>query len=565
MNSNLRRRCLSYLSTSSTEALIGATIPQIQRQTTEKFPDRECFKFLTPGIASTFSQFEESTNKIAAAFLAAGLKPGDRIGIWSPNHVEWIETQFAAAKAGLILVNINPSYKYKELAYVLKMCGIKGLVSDTKYGLQHYEDILQKAVSENPNLLLEFIAYRGDTFTEINGTRTFSFDNFREESDSNYVTEVEEIIHKTQMDDFVNIQFTSGTTGNPKGATLTHHNILNNALALTASNRVDVNENDSILLNVPFYHCFGCVIGSLAMMTRGARMVIPAPTFDALKGLRASAAEKTNIWYGTPTMFVDFLDHPDKSKFDLKSESGLRGVMAGAMCPAALLKGLKDEFNLRIFVAYGTTENSPVTFMSTKNDSFENQTETVGYIMPHTEAKIIDEDGATVASGQKGELCIRGPCCFPGYWNQPEKTKEVMGDDKWYKTGDLAVFTDEGYCKIVGRAKDMIIRGGENIYPAEIEALLLDHPAIADAQVVGVPSRRLGEEVAVYVRLASGKKVTPEDIKKWAMERITHFKVPKFIKIVETYPVTVTGKVRKVELRENAPKDFILDTVENIN
>jgi len=556
-----RRFAKSYVSARASDPLIGRTIPQQQRIITEKFPDREVYVFHSTKSRANFEDFEVRTNRIAAGFLAAGLKPGECIGIWSPNHEEWIETQFAAAKAGIVLVNVNPSYKSAELAYVLKMCDIRALVSDTFYNRQPYEEILAQTLIDNPQLSaqLKFVSFIGQNFKELAGVRTFSFDNFRSDQDSSHINEVENIIASLESEDPVNIQFTSGTTGSPKGATLSHHNILNNAMQSSSSERLLATEDDVILVNTPFYHCFGCVMANLFMLTRGCKLVIPAPTFNASVGLEAAEAEAATIWYGTPTMYVDLLASPRRSSF-VAPQGGIRGLMAGSNCPEQLLKDLDQHYNCKVFVAYGTTENSPITFMTTADSTFKQRTTTVGCVMPHTEAKLVDtENGKTVEMGETGEMCIRGPCVFKGYFNEPEKTAEVVDEDRWYHTGDLATMDESGYVKIVGRAKDMIIRGGENIYPAEVESFLLKHPSVADAQVVGVPSKRLGEEVAAYVRLASGAQLTVDELKEYGFEKMTHWKVPKYIKFVEEYPLTVTGKIRKVELRENAKNDFKLD------
>ena len=337
------------------------------------------------------------------------------------------------------------------------MCGISALVSDIRHGLQDYQKILRQAIETYKIKNLKFVAYIGSDFEQLGKVPTFSFDNLRAESDSWFMTEVDNITSGGECDNPVNIQFTSGTTGNPKGVTLTHHNILNNALAISGRDRINATEKDSILLNVPFYHCFGCVLGTLIMALRGTRLIIPAPTFDVNKAIATIAAEKPSILYGTPTMYVDMLDSAALSSLDL-SQMSFNGIMGGSVCPEHLLLDLKRRLKCNIFVAYGTTENSPITFMSTKNDSLENKTTTVGYIMPHTEAKVVDRSGKCLAREEKGELCIRGPCTFLGYWNQEEKTNEVLGKDGWYKTGDLAIITREGYAKIVGRERDMIIR-----------------------------------------------------------------------------------------------------------
>lgn len=530
-----------------------------QRARTETDPDHECMKFMATGYKTTFEKFENVTNNIAANFLASGLSPGDRIGIWSPNHLEWMETQFAAAKAGLILVNVNPSYTAKELQYVLKKCGIKAIVTDTKHGYQDYEGILKKCLAENLDHPLEQVIWRADNSVTLDGSvRELHFDKFRAEPDTNYQAMVEDIIAKANTDDPVNIQFTSGTTGNPKGALLSHHGILNNALQITSDERFRLGKDDNILVNVPLYHCFGCVAGSLAMITRGAKMVFPAPSFNPEKALDAVRNENTNIWYGTPTMYVDMLAHPSRANqtFDKPNY----GLMAGAMCPEQLLLDLKKELNCEVFVAYGTTENSPVTTLSTQSDSLNQKTTTVGAVMPHTECKIIDTaSGGIVERGETGEVCIRGTCVFLGYWDEPEKTAEVVDDNNWYHTGDLGIMRSDGYIQIVGRSKDMIIRGGENIYPAEIEATLVKHPKIVDAHVIGVESKRLGEEVAAYIRLEEGSGLSEEDIREYCRESLAYYKIPKFIKFVDSYPLTVTGKIQKFQLRSQSKDDFELD------
>lgn len=445
----------------------------------------------------TFQEFEVDTNKLAAGLIASGLKRGDRLGIWSHNHYEWLVTQFAAAKAGLILVNINPSYRPSELVYALEKCSVKGLISDVEWGKQNFSLVLQQALGESSLENLDFVSYRGENMPSDlkrkNGQklRCFHYDDFATGAGSADEEMMESIIGSLDSSEVVNIQFTSGTTGRPKGACLTHSNMVNNMV--TCSTRLNSKVDDRLLVNVPLYHCFGCVGGSIAMALFGSTLCFPHPTFDAVKSLEAIQNENLNVWMGTPTMYVDMLTLSEGS---IKPIENGRAVMGGALCPPELARNCRDVFQIDLLNAYGCTENSPATFYTAQSDSFEQKTTTVGagsyfsieldkmqtLVLPHTEAKLteIDDNGKEyiVDRNNIGEVKIRGYCVFAGYWGDEEKTAEVVDADGWYATGDLGTLDENGYLKIVGRSKDLIIRGGENIYPKEVEDVFIEHPGM---------------------------------------------------------------------------------------
>jgi len=523
-------------------ALIEQTIGDNLEQTVARFGDREALVVDHQGIRQTWSEFDASVNEVAKGLVAAGIEVGDRVGMWSPNYAEWVYVQFATAKIGAIQVNVNPAYRTSELEYAVNQSGCKMLVTRTEYLTSAYRDMVEQVRPNCPGLE-RVVYFDTDDWAElIEGGRSIGDDVLRARMES------------LDPRDDINIQYTSGTTGFPKGATLSHLSILNDAKFVGMMCAYD--ETDRVAIPVPFYHCFGMVMGNLACAVFGSTMVIPCPTFDPAAVLRVLESERCTSLYGVPTMFIAQLGHPDLKSRDL---SALRtGIMAGSPCPIEVMRQVIDEMNMsEVTIAYGQTETSPVSTQTRTTDSVERRVTTVGRVLPHVEAKIVDpETGATVERGQEGEYCTRGFHVMNGYWNDPEKTAEAIDDDGWMHSGDLAVMDDDGYVNIVGRIKDMIIRGGENIYPREIEEFLYTHPAIADAQVIGVPDRRYGEEIMAWVQLAEGQQATEDDIKEFCTGKIAHFKIPRYISFVNEFPMTVTGKIRKAEMREKSIADL---------
>jgi len=558
----LVRQLSAHVRGPTTPPLSTLPISQTLRRTVDKYPHDEAAIFVHSQTRATFEQIEYDTNHLAAGLLAAGLRRGDRLGIWSYNHYEWLTTQFAAAKAGLILVNINPSYRPNELAYALEKCNVKGLISDVKWGKQSFADVLFDSLKDNNFTKLDFVAFRGENIPSqpvkrANGDelRSFHFDHLSSGGGSDDFAAMESTIASQKSDEIVNIQFTSGTTGRPKGACLTHHNMINNQVS--GGTRVNTVHGDRYLVNVPLYHCFGCVGASMALAVNGVTLCFPHPTFDVSKSIDAIRSEQLNVWMGTPTMYVDLLNASDN---DVGHVVNGRAVMGGALCPPELSRQCRETFQIDLLNAYGCTENSPATFYTDQMDSFEQKTTTVGSVMPHTEAKLVtmDDNGIEyiVERNQVGEVKIRGYCVFAGYWDEPEKTADVIDENGWYATGDLGMLDDEGYLQIVGRSKDLIIRGGENIYPKEVEDVFIEHPNVLDCHVVAVSSARMGEECAAYIRVKDDTDGALNDIRAHAKNMLTYFKVPKFIELVDHYPMTVTGKVQKFELRKDAEAKF---------
>ncbi|XP_025086706.1 acyl-CoA synthetase family member 2, mitochondrial-like, partial [Pomacea canaliculata] len=501
---------------------------------------------------------------LAAGLLSLGLKRGDRVGIWGPNSREWVVTQYAAARAGFILVNLNPTYLKNELEYSLKKVGCKALISATGHkGLDYYETLYnlipELAASHTGNIKSHLLPdlkilimmgtekYRG----------TFNFDNILEAASSAEVKAIYDIQDMIQFDEPVNIQFTSGTTGFPKGATLTHHNMINNAfnvgLRLDYHNRIS-----RICCPVPLYHCIGMVLACLQIPCHGSTVVFPSKVYDAGITLKAMQDERCTSVYGVPTMFIDMLNHKDLKKLDLTSL--YTGIMAGSPCPIEIMQRTIDEMNMsEVTVCYGSTETSPVTFQSLRSSSVEKRVSTVGCVSDHVEAKVVDENGAIVPAGVTGELCTRGYTTMLGYWKDEGKTAEVIKPDRWFYTGDLAVMDEEGFCSIVGRLKDMVIRGGENIYPTEIEQLLYHHPKVKDVQVIGVPDERLGEELCAWIQLKAGETLTETELRDFCKQRLARFKVPRYFLFVDEFPMTVSGKIQKFKMREKSMKLLKLD------
>lgn len=519
------------------------TLGQMLRSIVERHPSRDCIVDVYADVSFSYERFYNRMLRLASAFIRKGYRKGDRIGIWSTNRWEWLVVQWACHHLGLVLVNINPAYRQSELNYVLEKTGVKMVFAARRFKDSDYRTMLTEAAKQR-GINLQRVIYFGspDWYDAMHG----EIDDL-----SDYTADL-------HPDDPVNIQFTSGTTGFPKGATLTHRNILNNGFFI--GELLEYNENDRVCTPVPFFHCFGMVIGTIATFSHGACMIIPAPSFKPRETLKAVQAAKATSLYGVPTMFLKALDEAEDhveygSPYKL---STLRtGVMAGASCPSTTMRDVMDTFNMRgISICYGMTELSPVSFQTRQDDPLDKRVNTVGQIMPHLEAKLVDEaTGEIVPFGEQGEIMVRGYGVMKGYWAHPEKTAEAIDSDGWMRTGDLGVFDEEGYLSVTGRLKDMLIRGGENIYPREVEEFLFTHPDILDAQVIGVPDDKYGEEIMAWIILKSGvENITAEDIAEFGQGKISRQKLPRYVHIVDSYPMTASGKVRKVELREAAPK-----------
>ena len=532
----------SYASGISDTPLIGQTIGDNLEDTVARLPDHEAIVSRHQDIRMTWSELNDEIDRVAKGLVASGLEPGDRVGIWSPNRVEWTLLQFATAKAGVILVNINPAYRTSELRYALNQSGCRWLVAAREFKTSDYAAMIETV---RPDVeALERVILLDST----------DWDDLVELGDEVHRDDLEARMASLDPDDPINIQYTSGTTGNPKGATLTHHNILNNGFFVGSLCRHT--HEDRVCIPVPFYHCFGMVMGNLACSSIGSTMVIPAPSFEPLSVLEAVQEERCTSLYGVPTMFIAELGHDDFDKFDLSS---LRtGIMAGSPCPVEVMKKVIDKMHMtEVTICYGMTETSPVSTQTRADDSLERRVGTVGRVHPHVEVKVVEpETGLTVARGEPGELCTRAYSVMRGYWNDPEKTDEAIDAGGWMHTGDLATMDDEGYLKIVGRSKDMIIRGGENVYPREIEEFLYSHPDVSDVSVVGVPDERYGEAIAAWIIPRPGADFDAEAIKDFCRGEIAHYKVPAYVERIDEFPMTVTGKVQKFKLVEQAVERF---------
>jgi fatty-acyl-CoA synthase len=531
-------RQLSYSNGPSTTALLGETIDANLRRIVARWPDREAVVDIAGGHRLTYAQLDAAVDEVAGGLLARGVAAGDRVGIWAPNCLEWQLVQYATARLGAILVTINPAYRAHELEYVLRQSGVGALVSAPAFKTSDYRAILDEVRPRLPDL--REVVYLGEqTWTALlaDGAAVPAH-------------EVDKRSATLSFDDPINIQYTSGTTGFPKGATLSHHNILNNGFFV--GEICGYTEADRICVPVPFYHCFGMVMGNLAATSHGACVVIPAPGFDPSATLRAVTAEKCTSLYGVPTMFIAELDAPDFAEHDLTS---LRtGIMAGSPCPVEVMKRVISQMHMdEVTICYGMTETSPVSTQTRADDSLDRRTSTVGRVHPHVEVKVVDpETDLPVPIGDPGELCTRGYSVMLGYWDEPQKTSDVL-DNGWMHTGDLARMDEEGYLNIVGRIKDMVIRGGENIYPREIEEFLYTHPDVVDAQVIGVPDERYGEELMAWVRMREGAEpLTADALREFCTGKLAHYKVPRYVRVVEEFPMTVTGKIRKIEMRASA-------------
>ncbi|WP_276967533.1 AMP-binding protein [Chryseobacterium sp.] len=538
---------LSYVYGTSEVSLLGQTIGANLKSTVEKHPHQEALVCVHQNYRATYQEFYNQTTAVAKALLFLGAKAGDRIGIWSSNRYEWVLLQYATARIGTILVNINPAYRTHELTYVLNQSEVRFIFSSLSFKTSNYKEMVEYAKEVCPTLEHEIFFDENWEYFVNNG---------QEISD--------EVLHSfeehVQFDDPVNIQYTSGTTGFPKGVTLSHHNILNNGYFIGI--RLKYTEKDRVCIPVPFYHCFGMVIGNICCTAHGACMVIPNDSFDPEITLKAVSDEKCTSLYGVPTMFIAELAVKDFHTYDFSS---LRtGVMAGSVCPPEIMKKVESLMNIKeMSICYGMTETSPVSTQTLIGTPLEKQVSTVGTVQDHLEIKIVDENGRTLQRGEHGELCTRGYSVMLKYWNDPENTKKVLDDARWMHTGDMAVMDKDGYITISGRIKDLIIRGGENISPKEIEDFLYTYTNILDVQIIGVPSERFGEEVMAWVKVRKGFTISAEELQEYCKGRIAHYKIPKYWKFVDEFPMTISGKIRKVEMREISMKELGLDHVKS--
>ncbi|WNZ80909.1 AMP-binding protein [Pseudomonas sp. P105] len=544
----------SYTRGLQNNPLLAMTIGAAFDQTVERFAERDALVVRHQNLRYSWAQLGEQVDRCARGLLALGVQPGDRVGIWAPNCAEWCITQFASAKVGAILVNINPAYRLSELEYSLRQSGCSWLICAGAFKSSDYHAMLMELLPELATTTPSQLA--SAKLTELRGVISLadvppvgllSWVNFLAGGATVSPELLAERQAGLQFDDPINIQYTSGTTGFPKGATLSHHNILNNGYMVGES--LGLSELDRLVIPVPLYHCFGMVMGNLGCLTHGSTMIYPGASFDPLATLQAVAEEKATALYGVPTMFIAELDLPERADLDLSS---LRtGIMAGATCPIEVMKRVISEMHMsEVQIAYGMTETSPVSTQTAADDNLERRVSSVGRTQPHLESKVVDEQGRIVPRGKIGELCTRGYSVMLGYWNNPEATSEALDIARWMHTGDLAVMDEEGYLTIVGRNKDMIIRGGENVYPREIEEFLFTHPAVADVQVVGIPDVKYGEEIAAWIKCHPGHEVSDEQLREYCKGRIAHFKVPRYFFFVEEFPMTVTGKVQKFRMRE---------------
>jgi len=556
----------SYVHGASSTPLIGETIGVYFDEVAKRCGGGDALVSRHQQIRWSYRTLKERVDALAAGLLALGLRRGDRIGIWSPNNAEWVVTQFATAKAGLILVNINPAYRLAELEYALNKAGCVALITAARFKASDYlamlGDLAPELATASPgNLRAERLPSLRLVIAidRESAPGTLRFDEVYRLGGKVERDRLAVLAGELQFDDPINIQFTSGTTGFPKGATLTHHNILNNGFFIAEA--MKLGERDRVCIPVPLYHCFGMVIGNLGCLTHGSTMVLPSEGFDPLATLDAIAAERCTAVYGVPTMFIAEMDHPDFAKFDLSS---LRtGIMAGSPCPVEVMRRAVERMHLaEVTIGYGMTETSPASFVSSTDDPLERRVSTVGRVMPHVEVKIVDGEGRIVPRGTSGELLTRGYSVMLGYWGDEEKSREAIDPAGWMRTGDLAALDDEGYCNIVGRIKDMVIRGGENIYPREIEEFLYRHPRIQDVQIIGVPDPHYGEELCAWIRLRDGETANADEIRAFCREQIAHYKIPRYIKFVDGFPMTVTGKIQKFLMREQMIAELSLSVQE---
>jgi fatty-acyl-CoA synthase len=531
---------LSYAHGAYPDPLLGETIAGNLERTIARVPDADALVSCHQGIRYSYAEFGDAVDRLASGMLAAGLRKGDRVGVWGPNRAEWVLTQYATAKLGVILVNINPAYRVHELEYALGHSGCRWIVAVPELKGSDFAEMVRTVDASLPSLE-RAVFFGSDEWESLAGTPVAT-DALRSE------------MAELDFDDAINIQYTSGTTGFPKGATLSHHNILNNGYFI--GELLGYTERDRICIPVPLYHCFGMVIGNLGATTHGSCMVYPADTFEPKATLRACSEERCTSLYGVPTMFIAELGQSNFADYDL---GPLRtGIMAGSPCPVEVMKRVSSEMGIEeMGIAFGMTETSPVTTQVRRDDTLENRCGTVGQVMPHTEIKISDPStGRTVARGDAGEFRARGYAVMRGYWNDPERTAEAIDDQGWMHTGDVATMDEQGYVRIVGRIKDMVIRGGENLYPREIEEFLYTHPDVADVQVFGVPDERYGEELMAWIIARPGTSLDPDAVREFCRGKIAHYKIPRYVKLVDAYPMTVTGKVQKFKMRETAIEEL---------
>ncbi|NWK76629.1 AMP-binding protein [Aquitalea sp. LB_tupeE] len=544
----------SYVHGASQQPLIGKTIGQMFDQACQQHAQRDALVVRQQGIRWSYAQLQEQVDRMACSLMRLGLEPGERIGIWSQNNAEWVLTQFATAKAGLVLVNINPAYRRAELEYAINKVGCRALIASPSFKSSNYIEMLQDLLPEladcQPGELkaarmprLEWVIRMGQQATP--GMLGFA-DLLSEPTQAERMA-LQQLGERLQFDDAINIQFTSGTTGSPKGATLSHHNILNNAFF--TGQAMGFSPADRLCIPVPLYHCFGMVLGTLTCLTHGACMVFPAESFDALSVLQTVQEERCTALHGVPTMFIGLLDHPQFAQFDLSS---LRtGVMAGSPCPIEVMKRVTTLMHMsQVTIGYGMTETSPLSFQSSADTPLDKRVSTVGQVHPHVEVKIVDNDGHIVPHGETGELLTRGYSVMLGYWDDPQKTADSIDKSGWMHSGDLAVMDAEGYVNIVGRVKDMVIRGGENIYPREVEEFFYRHPKIQEVQVIGVPDDRFGEELCAWIKLRDGETASIDDMRAFCQGQIAHYKIPRYIEFVDSFPMTITGKIQKFVMRQ---------------
>ena len=535
---------MSYAHGVSDIPLLGETISQNLRRTAGRYPDNEALVVPHQGYRATYTEFIEQVEIVARGLLAHGVAKGDRVGIWAPNRYEWVLVQYATAAIGAILVNINPAYRTQELQYALRQSGTSLLVHAQRFRNADYRAMVNEVRHECPDLR-ETLALEDEWVDLLEAAQRV---------DQKQLVERETVL---QFDDPINIQYTSGTTGFPKGATLSHHNILNNGFFVGEALRYT--EKDRVCIPNPFYHCFGMVLGNLACTSHGATIVVPGEAYDPLAVLKTVQAERCTSLYGVPTMFIGELDHPEFASFDLTT---LRtGIMAGSPCPVEVMKRVQRDMHMtEVTIAYGMTETSPVSTQSATDDPLEKRVSTVGLVHPHIEIKIIDpENGRVVPRGTRGEFCTRGYSVMLGYWDNEAATREAIDAAGWMHTGDLATMDEDGYLNIVGRIKDMVIRGGENVYPREIEEFLYSHPSVSDVQVIGVPDEKYGEELMAWVKLRSGTQVSGDELREYCRGKISTYKIPRYWKFVDAFPTTVTGKVQKFKMREAAIEELKLE------
>jgi fatty-acyl-CoA synthase len=538
----------SYAHGTSEKPLLGETIGACLDRIAGRFGERDALISCHQRIRFTYGELHREVERVACGLLSLGVERGDRVGVWSPNCAEWLIAQYALAKVGAIMVNINPAYRLRELEHALSQSGVSVLIAARAFRGANYVEMLEQVAPKLSSL---------KTLVYLGASRAGSgmmWDDLLAGASAVPISQLREREALLQFDDPVSIQYTSGTTGNPKGAMLSHHNILNNGFFV--GEQIHYSPDDRICVPVPFYHCFGCVLGNLAALTHGSAVVLPSESFDTEACLRTVQEERCTSLYGVPTMFIAQLDHPAFSRYRLDS---LRtGIMAGAPCPVEVMRQVIERMHMpEVTICYGMTETAPVSFQSSPHDRIEARVSTIGTVHPHVECKIVDpQTGQIVPRGQRGELCTRGYLVMLGYWNDAKATTAAIDGARWMHTGDLAIMREDGYVNIVGRLKDMIIRGGENIYPREIEEFLYTHPKISDIQVIGVPDKKYGEEVCAWIRLREGQHATEDEIRDYCRGKIATFKIPRFIRFTTEFPMTVTGKIQKFRMREQMVKEL---------